>query len=241
MLNLPASNEEPSGSPRNRWIATYLGMVFALTALAGTNAASAKAATYRIPKFAIGDCSKPRRRADPINVVFVGARATSGNSRDLVKERNPFWNDFDGFPAAGSHLRIIDQGNCRDEDHQVAEGYFNKHHTRFWQLTGQQHDNYVTIQDAHRDVKRDRCRSSRDRTSGPYVDTVLARMAYKNRMLSGFDLAQRELLDAYPERRRGMQPGPNREPFRKCDPQTGRDQDVRWNGIIQFFTVNAGY
>jgi hypothetical protein len=90
--------------------------------------------------------------------------------------------------------------------------------------------------DGHRDIKRKGC---------GWNDTVPRVYPYHGYKMSGYDHAQHEFDHSYPERHRGLQRSPRHMTFRQCNPKHKTEKhkywQVPWNGVIQFFTVNADY
>lgn len=165
--------------------------------------------------------------------MFVGDRATAGNSRDLIHDRGLRWTGPDFYPLAGGRQWTINSdAGCHHDDYQPTRGFRNKHHTRIFELAASQYGNRVSLQDAHYDEKRKSCKG---------LDTVPLEVQLHHRVYTGYDFSQREFLDAYSDRRRGRQLGPRRTKFVQCDVKSGRSIMVPWNGIVQFFTVNADY
>lgn len=197
----------------------------------GVMAEPVLAATYRIRAATLRSCPGGKA-ADPINVAFVGTHATAGNSRDLIADRGLKWGGND-YPFGGSRQWIInDDGGCHHDDHQNTRGIRNKHHTREFELADSQHGDRVTLQDAHRDVKRLKCN---------FHDTVPPRMGYKEHTLSGYDHAQREFFDAFQSRYVGTQRSPRHMTYTQCNPANGKHIQVGWSGVVNFYAVNADY
>lgn len=169
--------------------------------------------------------------ADPINVIFRGRDSTADEVSALVEHVGVFWGQHD---IIGGGVQYVSFAGCRRQDHQNSLGFFNKHHARVFQLPGQQNGDYVSVLDAHRDIKRSGC---------GFNDTVPRRMSYHGAMISGYDYAQAEFVDGFSSGTRVVsyraQRGPRHMTFRQCNPyhKGKRDQyhQVGWSGGVDVY------
>lgn len=188
-------------------------------------------ATYRGCRNGVGD-----RLSDPINVVFIGSHATGGNVRDMIAVHGLKWPDRGPLNGGTAYINDPMNSTCRSQDESNSKGTITKHHVREWSISGTQHGNLVAAANAHRDVKTTKC--------GGFLginDTVPASVRYHKRKYSGFDVAQQEFLDAYPDRRAGTQTRPEGYVFTQCDPHSGDQQTIPASRTVQFFWINADY
>ena len=232
-------------------IAAALLAATAVALLFWAPVAQAQRATVRLGPTTLRDC-EGRDPADPINVGFVGSHASWQNSQRLVGK------DGDGpelmwrtTRRVAGGAQSIDNGTvCTRMDAQSARGTgvrrneaHAKRHTRFFEqilaYTLNDDGSYrslLTGQDAHRDVKRGRCRGPG--SVGPVNDAVPHDVdGFEG---GGYDSAQRLFLRAFPHRRSRVRRGPAQMRFVQCAHEPPpRRYSVGWNGILQTFRVDG--
>jgi hypothetical protein len=218
------------------------GRVIAATLLLTTGLATGARAqnlTYAVPQETLGECKDDgtRKVADPINVIWVGSNLRAHDLADFLENTGVRW-PAGNYPFAGNKQWIIDEGECKREDVQSVRGIKSKHHTREFGLTHEQHGRGVVVLDAHRDQKSFRCpfKVAGLKTPAPN-DVVPIKISYKRGMLSGYDRAQREFLDAYGDLDyyAGSQLTPHKRSYSQCNPRNGGRIDIPWNGVVQIF------
>ncbi|MDQ3808955.1 MAG: hypothetical protein M3336_01560, partial [Chloroflexota bacterium] len=190
------------------------------------------------------------RAADPLNVAFVGAYASWQNSQRLVGRDRPGpelkWRTTGR--VAGGTQSIMNGPNCTPMDAQSSRGTgFRdspanaKRHTRFFeQFTAYTRNDdgsarsLITVQDAHRDVKR-RC-SAPDAQLG--VTDAIPR-DIDGFAGGGFDDGQRLFRRAFADRLfKPVRRGPAQMRFWQCSTDAQKRYSVGWNGLQYRFQLD---
>lgn len=213
-----------------------------------TGVANADAGRYLFGATTLRDCDR-RRAADPLNVAFVGTHASWQNSQRLVGRDRPGpelrWRTT--FRVAGGPQSIMNGANCTLMDAQssrgtgVSGGPANaKRHTRFFeQFTAFTRNDdgsprsLITVQDAHRDIKR-RC-SAPDAILG-VTDAVPGDI---DGYPGGFDDGQRLFRRAFADRSfKRVRRGPSHMRFWQCATDAKKRYSVGWNGWQYMFRLD---
>lgn len=214
--------------------------------------AAARAALTLAPT-TLRDCTdSTKNHADPINVAFVGPRATWQNTQRLVgyDRSGPhlMWRTTSG--AAGGQQHIVDFSDnlCPRQNGQSSVHFWHKHHTRYFQQfdpflpsSGSTPPYWLTGLDAHRDVKSRHCK-------GPgSIDPPLTGQHFNDRVPvkdngftdGGYNQAQREFQKAFPDYKAKRKPSPAQgERFVQCPEDDPPNRYVvGWNGWVQYFSL----
>lgn len=207
-------------------------------------AAPASAAQLKLGPTTLRDCTS-RQSADPINVAFVGPRATAANTQRLVgydrSGSDLKWRTTSS-PYAGGRQYIVDSsdGQCSFQDGQSSNGVLDKHHTRYFQqldpfIASGGTDFLFTGLDAHREVKSPHCKGAGD------VAGVNDRVPVKHNGFTdgGYNQGQREFLKAFSDLKAPRHRSPAQGArFIQCPGDSPpRRYTVGWNGWLQYFNV----
>jgi hypothetical protein len=228
--------------------AHILILIASIGGLAVPAAQAADAGTWSFGSTTLRDCTG-KRAADPINVAFVGTAASWQNSQRLVGRDRPGpelkWRTT--FGIAGGTQSIQNGPTCTTMDAQSSRGTgfrdtpaHTKRHTRFFeQITAFTRNSdgstrsLLTVQDAHRDVKR-RC-SAPDARAG--ITDAIPR-DIDGFPGGGFDNGQMLFRRAFADRTFKVRRGPARMRFVQCSTDANKRYSVGWNGLVYLFRLD---